>query len=217
MVADTFYHIYNHANGDENLFRNEENYRFFLKQWNKYTRPLAKTFAYCLMPNHFHALIKTKCEEELIERSSDLTGFRNLSGLDTNERGFSNLSGLDLDVIEKGISQQFSNLFNSYAKAFYKMYERRGSLWNRPFKAKEVTSDSYLTNIICYIHQNPVHHGFTTKIEDWPHSSYLIILSNESTTLQRKAIIDWFGNRKELIKYHQESLKNLQDLEMNYT
>ncbi len=30
------YHIYNHANGTENIFRVEENYRFFLRQYVKY-------------------------------------------------------------------------------------------------------------------------------------------------------------------------------------
>ena len=33
MQPETFYHIYNHANGEENLFRSEENYHYFLRQW----------------------------------------------------------------------------------------------------------------------------------------------------------------------------------------
>lgn len=94
MQPGTFYHIYNHANGFENLFQSDENYRFFLQQWNKYIEPVAELYAYCLMPNHFHVLIRTKNEEELL----DLTGFRNLSGLKDTE---------------KIISQHFSNLFNS--------------------------------------------------------------------------------------------------------
>ena len=133
MQADTFYHIYNHANGNENLFRNDENYSFFLQKWAKYIEPIADTYAYCLMPNHFHVLVKIKTEEEL------LWG-KNLSGL---------------------LSKQFSNLFNSYAKAYNKMYERKGSLFNRPFKSKLVSDDNYLTTLIYYIHHNPIHHGFT--------------------------------------------------------
>lgn len=199
MQPGTFYHIYNHANGFENLFQTEENYRFFLQQWSKYIEPVAELYAYCLMPNHFHVLIKIKDEKEL----SDLTGFENLSGLKDN--------------IEKVINQHFSNLFNSYAKAYNKMYERRGSLWNRPFKAKEITSDDYLTNVIFYIHHNPVHHGFTEQIEDWPHSSYHSLLSKKVTKLKRNETIKWFGNREELKRFHQQSLKNLNTLEMNFT
>jgi REP-associated tyrosine transposase len=198
MQPSTYYHIYNHANGSENLFRSEENYRYFLQQWGKYIEPIAHIYAYCLMPNHFHILIKTKSEKEFL----DLTGFKNLSGLKETE---------------KFISQHFSNLFNSYTKAYNKMYERRGSLWNRPFKAKEITSDSYLTNVIFYIHHNPVHHGFTEKIEDWPHSSYHSLLSKKDTKLKRQETIAWFGNKKELNRFHQQALKNLNALEMDFT
>jgi hypothetical protein len=49
MEPETYYHIYNHANGDENLFRSSENYYFFLKQWAKDITPVADTYVYCLM------------------------------------------------------------------------------------------------------------------------------------------------------------------------
>jgi hypothetical protein len=44
-------HIYNHANGNENLFRGPEDYRYFLQQHQKYISPFADTLAWCLMPN----------------------------------------------------------------------------------------------------------------------------------------------------------------------
>lgn len=55
-----YYHIYNHANGFENIFIEERNFRFFLEKYQFYILPIAKTFAHCLMPNHFHFLIKIK-------------------------------------------------------------------------------------------------------------------------------------------------------------
>ncbi len=36
MEPNQSYHIYNHANGTENIFLEEENYRFFLQQYEKY-------------------------------------------------------------------------------------------------------------------------------------------------------------------------------------
>ncbi len=86
MEPAKFYHLYNHANGNENLFRNEENYLFFLKKFAFYVNPIADTYAYCLMPNHIHFLIAIKEEKELeayfLQQQKDLTGFKNLSGLD---------------------------------------------------------------------------------------------------------------------------------------
>ena len=58
--AETFFHIFNHAVGNESLFKNNENFCFFLKKYNEHTESIWDTFAYCLMPNHFHLLIKVK-------------------------------------------------------------------------------------------------------------------------------------------------------------
>jgi len=86
MYPDSIYHSY-HANGSENLFREEEHYQYFLELWAKYIKPIVVTYANCLMPNHFHTLIRVHSEEKLYGlfgdkmKGKDLTGFRNLSGL----------------------------------------------------------------------------------------------------------------------------------------
>jgi putative transposase len=36
MQPGLTYHLYTHANGFENLFRNEENFRCFLKQYEEF-------------------------------------------------------------------------------------------------------------------------------------------------------------------------------------
>ncbi|WP_295202422.1 transposase [uncultured Chryseobacterium sp.] len=54
------YHIYTHANGKDLIFREEENYRYFLEKILKYIIPFAEIYAYCLIPNHFHLLLRFK-------------------------------------------------------------------------------------------------------------------------------------------------------------
>ena len=66
LQSDCFYHIYNRANGNELIFLKNENYRFFLQQYKKYILPIADTFCYCLMPNHFHFLVRIKSQEQLL-------------------------------------------------------------------------------------------------------------------------------------------------------
>ena len=60
LEPENYYHIYNRANGSEKLFLNEGNYLYFLQKYNFYISPIADTFAYCLMPNHFHFLVRVK-------------------------------------------------------------------------------------------------------------------------------------------------------------
>ena len=89
-----YYHIYNHTNGFGNIFKSDENYRFFLEKHKLYISPVAGTFAYCLIPNHFHLLIKIKSEEEL---KGVLSGGKNPQGLtklhpEQNIKGFEAVS-----------------------------------------------------------------------------------------------------------------------------
>ena len=65
LSSENYYHIYNHTNGSDNLFLNSENYRYFLQRYATFISPIADTFAYCLMPNHIHFLIRIKSELDL--------------------------------------------------------------------------------------------------------------------------------------------------------
>ena len=55
-----YYHIYNRGNAGADLFREKRNYRFFLKKYAHYIEPVAQTFAYCLLRNHFHLLVHVR-------------------------------------------------------------------------------------------------------------------------------------------------------------
>ncbi|MBN1118164.1 MAG: hypothetical protein JXA77_13225, partial [Bacteroidales bacterium] len=60
LEPNNYYHIFNHAVGNENLFVEDKNYAFFLDKFEKYIVEFIDVFAYCLMPNHFHFLIRVK-------------------------------------------------------------------------------------------------------------------------------------------------------------
>ena len=45
LLPANYYHIYNHANGNENLFLENDNYRYFLQQYEKHIQPVADTLA----------------------------------------------------------------------------------------------------------------------------------------------------------------------------
>jgi len=66
ILPGNYYHIYNHSNGNLNIFRTEENYRFFIERFVKYMSPYADTYAYCLMPSHFHFLIRVREFREIL-------------------------------------------------------------------------------------------------------------------------------------------------------
>lgn len=183
MDPNSYYHVYTHANGNENLFRSKENYRFFLKRYNHFISPIADTMAYCLMPNHLHLLIQIKSENSLEQ----------LLGKPDINKSLSNC-----------ISKQFANLFSSYTQSYNKVYKRKGSLFIPNFKKKEILSDSYLTRIIYYIHANPVTHGFTKDINSWYWSSHHAYLSDKPTLLKRSLVWEWFGGKEQYAAFHEQ-------------
>ena len=65
LTYGNFYHIYNRGNNRENIFLQERNYAYFLDLWWKHVNPIAETWAYCLLKNHFHAVVYIRGKEDL--------------------------------------------------------------------------------------------------------------------------------------------------------
>lgn len=73
IEAGNFYHIYNRGNNSDFIFLEEENYFYFLRLVKKYLLPISEIYAYCLIKNHFHILLKIN--DDAIKVSQ---GFSNL-------------------------------------------------------------------------------------------------------------------------------------------
>lgn len=204
--CEQYYHLYNHAVGDENLFREDDNYRYFLKQFAFYILPIAEVYAYCLMPNHFHLLIRIRDTKEI-----EVYRAARLKSLGKPSKGSEPFEGLS---ISKWISQQFGHLFNAYTQAYNKKYNRRGTLLCRSVKRKPITNEHYLTACIRYLHMNPIHHGFVASLESWKWSSYQALLSLHETQLSRETALSWFGNMENYIAVHHQRLDDTLMAEM---
>lgn len=175
LVGGNFYHIYNRTVGNEMLFESSANYRFFLKQYGVYLYPYVETFAYCLLGNHFHILIRVR---EKVVNFQKVEDFNQLA----DEPSHALLSG------------QFRKFFQSYVMAFNKQQGRHGTLLETPFKRVKVDSDKYLTKLIYYIHANPQAHGLTKDFRQWPWSSYGAFISSLPTQLEREQVLQLFDN-----------------------
>jgi putative transposase len=125
---------------------------------------------------------------------------------------------------EKPAGNLPQSVFNSYSKAYNKMYGHSGTLFEGRFRAKPVQTSSHLLHLCRYIHGNPVKDGLVANPGDWPYSNYLDwIGKRNSTLLDRDFIESQFGNAQEYQKFLFQYLKNhnlpndvlqfLQDLE----
>ena len=102
-------------------------------------------------------------------------------------------------------------VFNSYTKAYNKMYQHSGTLFEGRFHAKPVQTSSHLLHLCRYIHGNPVKDSLVTDPADWPYSNYLEWIGERNGTLvDREFITSQFDNAEEYKKFLFEYLKTLQ-------
>jgi hypothetical protein len=109
--------------------------------------------------------------------------------------------------IHKSVSNQFRKLFIAFTNSINKAYGMHGGLFERPFRRLKVDSESYFSELIFYIHANPVHHRICMKPEDYKHSSYYSILSDKHTLLKREEVLEWFGGKEMFVKYHKTQME----------
>lgn len=193
LEPGNFYHIYNRGINGCAIFHETTNYEHFLRLYDKYITPVADTYAWALLGNHFHLLVRIL---QPADENLNLQGFRNLEGSGSLKLPQKNL-----------VIQQFSNLFNAYTKAFNKKYAGTGSLFEHSFRRKHIDHVSYLKQLVLYIHHNPVNHGFCEHPSEYPWSSYLSCISVKPTRLHREAVKGWFDNNANFMHWHNQAIE----------
>ena len=95
LEYDRLYHIFNRGNNRRKIFFEETNYHYFLNLYFKHIPPIAKTFAYALLPDHFHFVVAIRSEKEVPSKYNS----------------------------PPKLFKPFANMFNAYAKAMNKRSE----------------------------------------------------------------------------------------------
>ena len=189
---DRIYHVYNRTVDKKPMFTSDENYAFFIRQFDKYLSDYIKIYAYNLLGNHFHFMIK-------INNLTELTTFEKLS----------NLNKTTHDIV----SHQFRKFFQSYAMAFNKRQNRIGTLFQTPFKRVRIEDENYLQELACYIITNAQKHNLVNDFAEWKWSSYHSTISNKKTKLLKEELIKYFDDIDNFIYCHQQYAKKIEAIE----
>lgn len=205
------YHIFNHANGFENIFTVDDNYRFYLDKYQQYILPIAETYAYCLLPNHFHLVVRIRRREVLEEvfRNFKSTNFSKVPNFGKVEN--SGKVEITDNIIEQFISKQFANLFSCYTQSFNKVNKRRGSLFLKNFRREPIENKAYFLNAVIYTHRNPVHHAFCDRYTDWSYTSFCEIKERNSQMIEVEKLLRMFGGRDSFIDLHEQSANKFRE------
>jgi len=136
------------------LFKEKRDYEKFLNKLFEYKLKYnVELLTICLMPNHFHLLV----------RDLDESGALEVSGVSGGT--FVGGSGLS------SVSKLMQCLLNSYAHYFICKYKHSGAVFQGRFQSKIINSESYFLQVQDYIMENPVRKGLVKKREEWPYST----------------------------------------------
>lgn len=108
--------------------------------------------------------------------------------------------------------QSLSNFFNSYAKHYNYSHNRKGTIFTRAYRRKLIDSDTYLQDLIKYVHLNPVKANISPKPGHWEFSSYNEIIGTHETFIQRDRVIELFSDLTNFKACHDIQIINLEDL-----
>ena len=218
MHCGIFYHIYNRGINGEDLFKDERSFAMFLNKFTKHIHPVAETYAYCLLKNHFHLLVRIRSASVVNhwyehERQPHVGSVRDASDVSTGDA-----SDVAIQLAEKRVSTQFANLFNAYTQTINKKYGRTGGLFEESFRRIPVHDEAYFVQLVYYIHRNPEKHGFVRDFRTYPHSSFHAPISKRNTLLERNKLLNWFGDQAEFERYllGNQMLSDLEQFEIEY-
>ncbi len=141
LIEGEFYHVYNRGTDKRLLFRDDTDSQRFLK---------LLFLSNSVESINVRNILRKNNEPYTFERGTPLV---NIGAYCLMPNHFHMLL---TPCVEDGITMFMQKLGTAYSMYFNKRYNRTGTLFEGPFKAKWADSDIYLKYLYAYIHLNPL-------------------------------------------------------------
>jgi len=171
-MPGAYYHIMNRGLAKQTIVFDHADFDYFTKGLKEISELYdVEIFAYCLMSNHYHLLIRTRIPN---------------------------------------LSRAMRHFGHTFTQRVNLRVKRDGPLFRGRFKSLLVCDDSYLLQLVRYIHRNPVKAGIVERVRDYEWSSALGYESPSFPVwLSRDEILSRFNsNRKSASKAYCEFVEN---------
>lgn len=173
---NAYYHVYNRGVNRRTIFKEEGDFQRFLSLLKKYMSPVGKVLSYALMRDHFHLTVLMNPAETIPPK---------------------------LLRTPHALGRTFGHLQNAYAMYFNHKYKTVSGLFETPYERIEITTLSYLQNLIVYHHRNPIKHGLTTDLSAYWWTSYQEFCNPEvKPYVDRELTFSKFDGREEFFAAH---------------
>ncbi|HRS53544.1 MAG TPA: hypothetical protein P5250_02415 [Bacteroidales bacterium] len=180
FMPDKYFHIYHKVENGRNLFPTEEYKNIFFNALNKIINPYAKIIGYCLLPDHYHLLIKVK--SQLYQKN-----------------GFPNIGQLLTYYLRRFI-RNYNQFVNTQEK-------KKGKLLSALPYITPIKDNEQMKEILVGIHLNPVYHNITEDPGIYQWSSFQPFLKQNNDNLPCEEVLNYYGGKQKFIDYHTQAIK----------
>ncbi len=201
-----YYHIYNRGTNGQRIFFDKEDYEYFLNLMTIYLDSVVEIYAYALLGNHFHLLVRIKEESEIGYLNPKYAKSDDLDLKWKTIAVYPQDSKMQVKLKKPSPERMFQHFFSSYAKWVNHKKKRTGSLLEHTFGRIHVDNQKYLRNLLLYIHNNPVKHGFCEHVLDYPWTSYLSLVQIKPSKLSHTSVLGWFDSQADFKIAHQKEI-----------
>ncbi len=195
---DSHYHLVFKCHGDLLLFKTDDNKHYFLRRFTFFLSLYIDCWAWCLLNNHAHMIVKVRSASEietainaLPEADKTVSMKKWVTQID-NERCFN-------EVMER----QVGRFMVSYTNSYNKFFNRTGGLFQSPFRRSMIQDESHLQQAIIYVHANTQRHSLIRDFRNHKFSSYHEIVLGKSSLVNVSRVLEFLGGKEKFIELHE--------------
>jgi putative transposase len=166
------------------LFSTHDDYRHFLFLYCRHIQPVARTFAYCLLPDSFYVLLQIR-DEASLQRHTERVG-------ESADELVQDCSG----YLERKVSTFVTRYHNTMSVPLPEP--------EKSWHCEYLPTEGEVAHRLELLHLYPLYHETVEENGRWPFTSLHSLQSHRHTFLDRDAVYGWFGGREGFMRESRE-------------
>jgi putative transposase len=203
FLPDNHYHLVFKSIDGILLFRQGSDCGIFLERFQHFTNFAIDTWAYCLLGNHAHFIVKIKPIDAIVKAINTIDFAKQTVAMKKL------LSATDkASLVDEMLERQVNSFMVSFANYTKNKYRHHGGLFQKPFKRLEIDTDNWLQTAIIYVHLNSLKHKVFIDYAAYLHGSYFYFVRLCNTYCAAEEVLEFFGGLDQFISLHAAQAKH---------
>ena len=187
LIPNTYYQFSQKIRGTL-LFNSHDDYLHFLFLYCRQIQPIARTFAYCLLPDSFHVLLQIRDLASLLRHTERV--------------------GEDVEVLAADcpgyLERKLAHFITKYHTSLIPTSAPELGTELMDWQCEIVSTEAEMAHRLGLLHLYPLYYGEKPYTNLWPYTSLHSLRSNRHTFLERDPVHAWFGGHEDFLKESHE-------------